>query len=91
MDAFKSACRQTEAEVLQIIASQFLAALILGFTNSATIQPVATLERPVFYRERAAGAAPFAETILNYKNCLPACQVPQRRAQMKPATCRRLQ
>ena len=51
--------RDTEQQVLQIIASQFLAALIMGFSNSATIQPVAALERPVFYRERAAGEMRF--------------------------------
>ncbi len=49
-------CRSTEKDVLRIIASQYLAALILGFANSATIQPVIAVERPVFYREKAAGA-----------------------------------
>ena len=43
--------------MLRIIASQYLAALILGFANSATIQPVIAIERPVFYREKAAGAS----------------------------------
>ena len=49
-------CRSTEKDVLRIIASQYLATLILGFANSATIQPVIAVERPVFYREKAAGA-----------------------------------
>ena len=42
--------------MLRIIASQYLANLILGFTNAATVQPVIAIERPVFYRERGAGA-----------------------------------
>lgn len=41
--------------MLRIIASQYLAVLILGFANSATIQSVIAIERPVMYRERAAG------------------------------------
>ncbi len=41
--------------MLRIIASQYLANLILGFTNAATVQPVIAIERPVFYRERGAG------------------------------------
>ncbi len=43
--------------MLRIIASQYLANLILGFTNAATVQPVIAIERPVFYRERGAGAS----------------------------------
>src|SRR4051794_17506636 len=57
-------CRSTEQGVLRIIASQYLAALILGFANSATVQPVIAVERPVMYRERAAGescATPFGD------------------------------
>ena len=47
--------RSTEEDVTRIIASQYLASLILGFTNAATVQPVIAIERPVFYRERGAG------------------------------------
>ncbi len=43
--------------MLRVIASQYLAVLILGFANSATIQSVIAIERPVMYRERAAGGA----------------------------------
>ena len=50
--------RNTEEDVLRIIASQYLACLILGFTNAATVQPVIAIERPVFYRERGAGTMP---------------------------------
>ena len=41
----------------------FAAALFLGSTNTATVQPVVAIERTVFYRERAAGmysALPYA-------------------------------
>ena len=34
----------------QLIASQYLAALIIGFVNSAPIQPVVAIERTIFYR-----------------------------------------
>jgi len=47
--------RSTEKAILRIIASQYWAAIIVGFVNSATIQPITAIERPVFYRERAAG------------------------------------
>ena len=48
-------CRDTETGILQLIASQYLAALIVGFVNSATVQPILALERPVMYREMGAG------------------------------------
>ena len=48
-------CRNTETGILQLIASQYLAALIVGFVNSATVQPILALERPVMYREMGAG------------------------------------
>lgn len=57
-------CRSTEQDVLKIIASQYLAALILGFANSATVQPVIAIERPVFYRERAAGMIPHVHSVM---------------------------
>lgn len=41
--------------MLQVAASQYLAALIIGFVNSATVQPVIAIERTVFHREKAAG------------------------------------
>eukprot|EP00891_Asterochloris_glomerata_P006227 jgi/Astpho2/6227/Aster-03635 len=47
--------RNTETGILQLIASQYLAALIVGFVNSATVQPILALERPVMYREMGAG------------------------------------
>jgi len=54
---FRLACmrRSTESGVLQLAAGQYLAALIIGFVNSATIQPVIVIERNVLHRERAAG------------------------------------
>lgn len=50
-------CRNTETGILQLIASQYLAALIVGFVNSATVQPILALERPVMYREMGAGSS----------------------------------
>ncbi|KAK9806328.1 hypothetical protein WJX72_010375 [[Myrmecia] bisecta] len=47
--------RESQQEVNQIVASQFLAIIFIGFTNAATVQPVVAVERIVYYRERAAG------------------------------------
>jgi len=41
----------------------YCAVLFLGFMNSSTVQPVVSIARTVFYRERAAGmysALPYA-------------------------------
>lgn len=56
--------RSTEIGVLQVAASQYLAALIIGFVNSATVQPVIAIERTVFHREKAAGMCTRPESSL---------------------------
>jgi hypothetical protein len=62
--------RSTETGVLQVAASQYLSALIIGFVNSATIQPVIAIERTVFHRERAAGMRSLSllrpEAVINF-------------------------
>lgn len=42
--------RASQDGVLRIAASVYLATVLLGFTNAATVQPVVSTERPVFYR-----------------------------------------
>jgi ABC-2 type transporter len=37
------------------MGSMYVAILLLGVQNSSTIMPVVSIERTVFYRERAAG------------------------------------
>ncbi|ONK80619.1 uncharacterized protein A4U43_C01F19860 [Asparagus officinalis] len=46
-----------------VIGSMFAAVLFVGINNCSTVQPVVSIERTVFYRERAAGmysALPYA-------------------------------
>ncbi|XP_050281944.1 pleiotropic drug resistance protein 2-like isoform X2 [Quercus robur] len=52
-----------EQDLLNLLGAMFAAALFLGSTNTAAVQPVVAIERTVFYRERAAGmysALPYA-------------------------------
>lgn len=50
--------RGTLQAVANVMGSLYLSVLFLGIINSRTVQPVASEERAVSYRERAAGARP---------------------------------
>ncbi|GLJ25062.1 hypothetical protein SUGI_0479520 [Cryptomeria japonica] len=55
--------RSEQQDLLNALGSMFASVLFIGVTNEMTVQPVAWLERMVFYRERAAGmysALPYA-------------------------------
>ncbi len=56
--------RGTLQAVGNVMGSLYLSVLFLGIINSRTVQPVASEERAVSYRERAAGVSPFQETLL---------------------------
>ncbi|WCJ30204.1 ABC transporter G family member 39 [Euphorbia peplus] len=50
-------------DLFNAMGSMYAAVLFLGFQNSTSVQPVVSIERTVFYRERAAGmysALPYA-------------------------------
>ncbi|CAM6091398.1 unnamed protein product [Calypogeia fissa] len=47
--------RKNSQEVLNIMGSVYAAVLFMGVNNSSSVQPVVSVERTVFYRERAAG------------------------------------
>ncbi|CAN1252375.1 Pleiotropic drug resistance protein 2 [Linum perenne] len=52
-----------EQDLLNLLGATYAAVLFLGASNAAAIQPVVSMERTVFYRERAAGmysALPYA-------------------------------
>ncbi|GMH30152.1 hypothetical protein Nepgr_031995 [Nepenthes gracilis] len=52
-----------EQDLMNILGAMYSAVLFLGAANAATVQAVVTIERTVFYRERAAGmysALPYA-------------------------------
>ncbi|KAL9350667.1 hypothetical protein Peur_057922 [Populus x canadensis] len=55
--------RTKEQDLLNAMGSMYTAVLFLGVQNSGSVQPVVSIERTVFYRERAAGmysAFPYA-------------------------------
>ncbi|XP_042501406.1 ABC transporter G family member 42-like [Macadamia integrifolia] len=55
--------RESSTELSVIIGAMYAAVLFAGINNCSTVQPVVSIERTVFYRERAAGmysALPYA-------------------------------
>ncbi|KAH7278689.1 hypothetical protein KP509_38G052500 [Ceratopteris richardii] len=54
---------EREADLLTVMGAMYGATLFLGINNCSTVQPIVSVERTVFYRERAAGmysALPYA-------------------------------
>ncbi|XP_078168189.1 ABC transporter G family member 36-like isoform X6 [Carex rostrata] len=55
--------RTTQVDLLNSLGSMYTATLFLGIQNATTVKPIVSIERTVFYRERAAGmysALPYA-------------------------------
>ncbi|CAA7407938.1 unnamed protein product [Spirodela intermedia] len=55
--------REKKQDLFNAMGSMYCAVLFIGVQNSQTVQPVVSVERTVFYRERAAGmysAFPYA-------------------------------
>ncbi|GLT69508.1 hypothetical protein SLA2020_416550 [Shorea laevis] len=55
--------RDTSTDLTMIIGAMYAAVLFVGINNCGTVQPIVSIERTVFYRERAAGmysALPYA-------------------------------
>lgn len=50
-------CRRNVNDISNIMAALFITMTFLGTSNSSGVQPIVSIERPVFYRELAAGAA----------------------------------
>jgi hypothetical protein len=48
-------CRSTEQDVFNMMGALYASTLFLGASNALAVQPVVSVERTVFYRERAAG------------------------------------
>ena len=48
-------CRSTQQDIFNVSGALYAATLFLGVSNSSSVQPVMSIERGVFYRERAAG------------------------------------
>ncbi|KAL2332954.1 hypothetical protein Fmac_014167 [Flemingia macrophylla] len=47
--------RETTQQVYVVMGALFSASLFLGVNNASSVQPVVSIERTVFYREKAAG------------------------------------
>ncbi|KAF1894840.1 hypothetical protein Lal_00028284 [Lupinus albus] len=47
--------RDTTQQVLVIMGALFCACLFVGINNASSVQPVVSIERTVFYREKASG------------------------------------
>ena len=47
--------RRTQQNIFNVSGALYAATLFLGVSNSSSVQPVMSVERGVFYRERAAG------------------------------------
>ncbi|KAG6669262.1 hypothetical protein I3843_01G223600 [Carya illinoinensis] len=55
--------RESATDLSMIIGAMYAAVLFVGINNCGTVQPIISVERTVFYRERAAGmysALPYA-------------------------------
>ncbi|EHA8586807.1 putative ABC transporter G family member 42 [Cocos nucifera] len=55
--------RNSTKDLTTVIGSMYAAVLFVGINNCSTVQPIVSVERTVFYRERAAGmysALPYA-------------------------------
>ena len=48
-------CRKKKQDLSNAMGSMYAAVLFLGVQNAASVQPVVSVERTVFYREKAAG------------------------------------
>ena len=61
--------RQRQQDVFNAMGSMYCAILFIGSSNAMSVQPVVSIERTVFYRERAAGmysALPYAFGQVSY-------------------------
>jgi len=47
-------CRDNQQDLLNAMGSMYASVIFMGVQNSGSVQPVVSVERTVFYRERAA-------------------------------------
>jgi hypothetical protein len=47
--------RESQQDFKNLLGATYAAVFFLGASNSMTVQPVVSIERTVFYREKAAG------------------------------------
>ncbi|KAI4325296.1 hypothetical protein MLD38_030708 [Melastoma candidum] len=64
--------KDSSSDLTNIIGAMYAAVLFVGIENTATVQPVVSIERTVFYRERAAGMY----SSLPYALAQVICEIP---------------
>lgn len=47
-------CRNSQQDLFNAMGSMYASVIFMGVQNSGSVQPVVSVERSVFYRERAA-------------------------------------
>ena len=57
---YKCFCRNTTQDLFMVMGALYAACLFLGVNSAALVQPIVSIERTVFYRERAS---PFPHAI----------------------------
>lgn len=66
--------REKQQDLLNLLGAIYAAVFFLGAANATNVQPVVSIERSVFYRERAAGMyspLPYAfEHVIPLQICL---------------------
>jgi ABC-2 type transporter len=58
-----SVCSGKRQDLFNAMGSMYASVLFIGVQNASSVQPVVSIERTVFYREKAAGmysALPYA-------------------------------
>lgn len=48
-------CRETALDLQMVMGALYATCLFLGVNNAASVQPMISIERTVFYRERGSG------------------------------------
>lgn len=48
-------CREKQQDLFNLMGAMYASVLFVGINNCSSVQPVVSVERTVFYRERAAG------------------------------------
>lgn len=51
----KMFCRDSTKSLYIIMGALYSACIFLGVNNASSVQPIVSIERTVFYREKAAG------------------------------------
>ena len=66
--------RESQQDLFNLLGATYSAVFFLGAANCVTVQPVVSIERTVFYREKAAGmyspvSYALAQVISVYTSC----------------------